>query len=34
MKRLQTYLMYLFIATAVAFTSCTGDDGEDRMDGA
>lgn len=33
MKRLQNTLMYLFIATAVAFTSCDAEDGEDGMDG-
>jgi hypothetical protein len=34
MKRLQKTLMYLFIATAVAFTSCSPEDGADGMDGA
>ena len=34
MKRLQTTLMYLFIATTVAFTSCDAEDGMDGMDGA
>ena len=36
MRRLQKTLMYLFIATAVSFTSCStdGEDGMDGMDGA
>lgn len=34
MKRLTNTLMYLFIATAVSFTSCSPEDGADGMDGA
>ena len=34
MKRLQKTFMYLIIAAAVAFTSCTPEDGVDGMDGA